>query len=273
MIGFCPLASGSKGNALYLGTPKAKILIDVGISKKSLSARLEEIGVALTDIDAVIITHEHHDHIHGLKSLYKAKNIPIFTNRLTAKQLATQLQFLPKFKIFTTAEPFSFLDIKIEPFSVQHDTVDPVGLVIEIGEKKIGICTDLGFVTPIVKAKLKGSHYLYVESNHQPNMVHACKRPQVYKQRVLSRTGHLSNEECAQLLYDLYHPDLRSIYLAHLSSECNHPELALKIVEERLLQKTKTLPNIMIAYQDKVSEKIDFSDLFVTYSSISSNNI
>ncbi len=268
MIGFCPLASGSKGNALYLGTPKAKILIDVGISKKSLVERLETIGVEIAEIDAVIITHEHHDHICGLKSLYKAKQIPIFTNRLTAKQLVSHLKFLPKFKIFTTAEPFSYLDMEIESFSIQHDTVDPVGLVIKMGGKKLGICTDLGFVTPVVRGKLLGSHYLYLESNHQPNMVHACKRPQVYKQRVLSRTGHLSNEECSNLLSELYHPELEAIYLAHLSSECNHPEVALQMAEKKLLEKTKNLPKLMIAHQDRVSEGIDFSELYSSSKSI-----
>lgn len=260
MIGFCPLASGSKGNALYLGTKEAKILIDVGISKRMLEKRLQTIGVDMASIDAIIVTHEHHDHIYGLSGVCKTKKIPIFANRLTAQELCKQLTLPVKFKIFTNTEPFSFKDIRIQPFSIQHDTLDPVGLTIETEKMKIGICTDLGYATSMVKKHLANCDYLYIEANHQPSMVHACNRPQVYKQRVLSRQGHLSNEACAQLLSSVYHPNLKKVYLAHLSSECNNPDVAIKVVQEHLAQNNQSVKEICIAYQDKVSAPVLFEE-------------
>jgi phosphoribosyl 1,2-cyclic phosphodiesterase len=140
---------------------------------------------------------------------------------------------------------------------VQHDTLDPVAFTIKIDNLKLGICTDLGFVTTVVKAHLQECDYLFVEANHDPGMVHACSRPQVYKQRVLSRQGHLSNEDCAKLVVDVFHPGLKHVYLAHLSSECNNPELALKVVENELSQHGLSV-DISIAHQDQVSLPIRF---------------
>ncbi|MFY7842913.1 MAG: MBL fold metallo-hydrolase [Rhabdochlamydiaceae bacterium] len=252
MIGFCPLASGSKGNLLYFGSKKTKILIDAGLSMKATQLRLAEIGVDLSEIEAILITHDHSDHIKGLNSLINKTGIPIFCNSETAKGICDELGIKPKFKIFSTGESFEFGDLEIHPFSVQHDTVDPVGFTIKLDTIKVGICADLGFVTSLVKHQLKSCDYLYVEANHEPNMVHACSRPPIYKQRVLGRQGHLSNGDCAQLVLDVFHADLKHVYLAHLSSECNHPELALKIVREKLSKEGKEL-SISVAHQDKVS--------------------
>jgi len=160
----------------------------------------------------------------------------------------------PRFKIFSTGETFEFGDIEIHPFSVQHDTLDPVAFTFRIEGIKIGVCADLGFVTTLVKAHLEGCDYLYIEANHEPSMVYACPRPLVYKQRVLGRQGHLSNEACGQLLQEIDHPGLKHIYLAHLSSECNHPELALKRIQEHM----KRDLSISIAYQEKVSLKLEW---------------
>jgi phosphoribosyl 1,2-cyclic phosphodiesterase len=257
MIGFCPLASGSKGNCIYLGTPTIKILIDAGISAKAIRGRLKAIGVNLEEIDAVLVTHEHTDHIQALDVLGCRMGIPIFANSDTAKAIYAILDECPKFKIFTTGETFEFGDLEIHPFSIQHDAVDPVAFTVRIAELKLGFCTDLGFVTTLVTGQLKGCDYLYVESNHEPSMVHASTRPKLYKQRVLSRQGHLSNEECAKLIELVYHSDLKHIHLAHLSSECNAPELALKIIVEKLLSlQAKT--EVSIAFQEMISRSIIF---------------
>ena len=252
MIGFCPLASGSKGNCIYLGTKDTKILIDAGISAKMIGEKLSEIGVDVEEIDAVVISHEHTDHIKGLHTLCKKLDIPVFANRDTAKGIFQVFPQALKFKIFSTGEVFTFGDIEVHPFSVQHDTLDPVAFTFNVGGAKIGICTDIGFVTTLVRTQLQQCDYLMVEANHEPSMVHASNRPIVYKKRVLSKQGHLSNEECAKLLLDVFHPGLKHVFLAHLSSECNNPELAIQIVEKRLSEQGLKA-SLSIAYQDQVS--------------------
>ena len=257
MKGFCPLASGSKGNCIYLGTSSIKILIDAGISLKSLTAKLGELDVAPSELDALLITHEHGDHIQGLKALVSKYGIPVLANHATAKGIIEALKYCPKFKIFSTGEPFAFGDLQIHPFSIPHDTLDPVAFTIRTEAHKIGFCTDLGFATSLVHHELKECDYLYIEANHEPSMVHASPRPNVYKQRVLSRSGHLSNEACGQLLAKIAHPDLKHVHLAHLSSECNSPEKALTTIKA-ILEAHGIQLEMCIAPQDKISKAILF---------------
>lgn len=258
MKGFCPLASGSKGNCIYLGSDNTKILIDAGISTKILRARLEEIQVDLDDIDAILITHEHGDHIQGLKTLAFKHDIPVLANHETAKGIVETFHGeCPRFKIFSTGETFEFGDLEIHPFSIQHDTMDPVAFTIKVDNLKLGFCADLGFVTSLVSTQLQNCDYLYLEANHQPSMVYASARPMIYKQRVLSRSGHLSNEECGQLLSRVYGPQLKHVHLAHLSSECNSPETALSVIGEILANHNIQL-EMTIAPQYKISKKICF---------------
>jgi len=254
MIGYCPLASGSKGNSIFFGSKKTKILIDAGISFKQLEERLNSIGESVDQIDAVLITHDHMDHIGGLKVLCSKFPIYVLCNSETAKGIYENLHFKPKFKIFTTGESFQFHDLNILPFSVQHDTLDPVAFCISYNDLKVGICTDLGFVTSYVKKCLEGCKYLYVEANHEVDMVHISKRSFVYKQRVLGRQGHLSNDECMSLLSSIAHPALSHVFLAHLSDECNSKEVAIKKAANTLGEKVL----IDIAYQEKISKKILF---------------
>jgi phosphoribosyl 1,2-cyclic phosphodiesterase len=257
MNGFCPLASGSKGNCIYFGSKKTKILIDAGINAKTTIARLAEINVDLSDIDAILITHEHTDHIKGLQLLACKYGIPVFANSETAKGIMATLRESPKFKIFSTGETFEFGDIEVHPFSIQHDTLDPVAFTIRTDNLKMGFCADLGFVTTLVANKLQQCDYLYLEANHQPSMVHASARPMIYKQRVLGRQGHLSNEECANLLASVLHSGLKHVHLAHLSSECNAPEVALEVVRKKLQEHGYAI-DLSIAYQDQVSKPIFF---------------
>lgn len=257
MKGFCPLASGSKGNCIFLGTSQAKILIDAGLSAKATIAKLAEINVDIADIDAILITHDHTDHIQGLKVLAYKLGIPVFANHETAKGIVETFHDCPKFKIFSTGETFEFRDMEIHPFSVQHDTIDPVAFTIKVDNLKLGFCTDLGFVTSLVQSHLQGCDYLYVEANHQPSMVHSSARPMIYKQRVLGRSGHLSNEACGNLLSSVYHPNLKHVHLAHLSSECNTPETALSVIKE-ILEKNGISVEMCIAPQDRISQRIIF---------------
>ena len=250
---FCPLASGSKGNALLLKTETTQVLIDMGLSVKQLKEKLALMHTSIETIDAILVTHEHSDHIKGLELAAKQYGIPVLCNSATAKAIHDQTSSPIKFKIFSTGESFEFGDILFHPFSIQHDTVDPVAFTALVGSKKIGICADLGFVTTTVKKHLEGCDILYIESNHEPSMVYASARPLVYKQRVLSRQGHLSNESCAALIKEIYHQDLKTIYLAHLSEECNHPLKALERSEE-VLKDCLDHVSVKIAFQDRVSE-------------------
>jgi len=255
MVLFCPLASGSRGNALLIGTEKTRVLVDAGISAKALAVRLAELHLSIEDIDAIIVSHEHHDHIAGLKTLALARGIPVIANLKTAQTISSILGECPKFKIFSTGETFEFQDLEITPFSVKHDAVDPVGFAIVTNETKIGIATDLGQVTSSVMAHLSGSKILYVEANHEPSLVAASKRPYIYKERVLSPLGHLSNEACGELLGQIWHPELRHVFLAHLSSECNHPHIALRVIQGALGEKKESF-DLAIAWQDKISAPI-----------------
>lgn len=254
MEGYCPLASGSKGNCLYFGTKKTKILIDAGISGAATKRKLEEVGVDLEEIQAILISHDHTDHIAGLKTLAFRYGIPVLANAETAKGIYGALRACPQFKIFTTGESFTFGDIEIHPFSIQHDTVDPVAFTLNVAGAKIGVCTDLGYPTTLVKAHLKECDYLVVEANHEPSMVHACPRPMLYKQRVLGRSGHLSNEACGELLSEVMHDRLKHIHLAHLSQECNSPKTALERVKEKIGERVP----VKIAPQDEIAESVLF---------------
>lgn len=261
MKGFCPLASGSRGNSIFIGSEEAKILIDAGISAKALRGKLEEIGVALEEIDAILITHEHGDHIQGLRTLAFKHGIPILANVETAKGIVETFQGdCPKFKIFSTGETFTFADLEIHPFTVQHDTLDPVAFTIKVNGLKLGICADLGYVTTLVQHQLRDCDYLYLEANHEIAMVHACSRPMVYKQRVLGRTGHLSNEACGQLLASIAHPGLKHVHLAHLSSECNSPETALRVIGD-ILERQGIKLEMCIAPQQRIGLPIHFDPL------------
>jgi phosphoribosyl 1,2-cyclic phosphodiesterase len=252
MYGFCPLASGSKGNCIYLGTKKSKILIDCGISAKAIKERLSHINVSLSDIDAIFISHEHGDHIQGLKAIVTNFDIPIITNYQTAVAIEDILVESPKFKLFITGETFEFQDLEVHSFTVQHDAVDPVAFTFCFEGIKVGVCTDLGFVTSLVTNHLLKSHILYVEANHEPSMVHACSRPLSYKTRVLGKSGHLSNEACGTLITQVFHDEMKQVYLAHLSSECNSTEVALSTITNCLQQANIRIP-LAIAHQDKKS--------------------
>lgn len=254
MRGFCPLASGSKGNAIFVGSAKTKLLIDAGISAKRVMQGLAQLGVDPNSIQAILVTHEHTDHIAGLATLSSQLGVPVVANAETAKAIVAALGVQLRFQIFVTGEIFQIGDIEIASFSVPHDALDPVGFVMQWEGKKVGFCTDLGHATSLVKKRLERCDYLYLEANHQVSMVHACSRPTVYKERVLGRQGHLSNDQCAQLLRELIHPNLKHVHLAHLSSECNAPQVALEIVGKELTDKM----GLSIAFQDQPSKAIHF---------------
>lgn len=257
MFGFCPLASGSKGNCIYLGGKQTRLLIDVGIAPSLVFDRLAEMGVDPKTIQAILVTHEHIDHIKGLAKLSAKLQIPIFANAETAKGIYAAFGERLRFKIFTTGEAFQFGDFEIHPFSIPHDTLDPVGFAIRMGALKLGICADLGHATSLVRKNLEQCDYLYLEANHEPSMVHASSRPPILKQRILGKQGHLSNQDCAALLHSIYHLGLKHVHLAHLSQECNTQEVALQTVKNRLEAENQSV-SLSIAHQDQLSQPIFF---------------
>ncbi|QVE49414.1 MBL fold metallo-hydrolase [Chlamydia crocodili] len=262
MEGFFPLASGSKGNCTYLGTDSCKILIDLGISKQLVTHELLSMNIHPEDIQAIFISHEHSDHISGIKSFVKTYNTPIICNLETARSLCQLLDVHPTFKIFSTGTIFSFYDLKIQTFNVPHDAIDPVGFIFHYRDEKLGFCTDLGWVTSWIIHELYDCDYLLVEANHDPELVRQSARPDIYKKRVLSKLGHISNRECGELLQKILTPKIKKIYLAHLSSECNTPELALSKVSSAIEDISSILP--VIAESQGISDPIYFRSLVNT---------
>lgn len=217
----CTLASGSSGNSLYIETMHSKILVDAGISLRQIKLRLGSIGVDVTDLDAVIISHEHSDHSHAINRL----DLPVYISEATTDLWQDSVKQIYEFDSETA---FEINDLLVTPFSVPHDAVDPVGFTVEDGQKKIGIATDIGSVTGLVTEKLKGANMLIVESNHDSDTLMNSKYPWQLKQRIKSRLGHLSNIQSAELLEKVYNPELRNIVLAHLSMVNNSPDIAYR---------------------------------------------
>jgi len=253
-----PLSSGSKGNLTFISSKDTQILIDCGLSFKHTMERLNAACIDPSKIDAIILTHEHSDHIRGLEVFVKRYKTPVLCTSTLALHLKNDCGLNLNYKIFSKEDPFYYGSIHIDPFQVSHDACDPVAFVFTVSGTRIGHCTDLGFVSSLVAKKLEGCDILLLESNHDVNMVHSSTRPAVYKKRVLSRLGHLSNESSAELVEHLHHANLKCLYLAHLSEECNHPEKA-RIVHTDVLAKSDKALEIRIALQHEISEKIDFS--------------
>ena len=218
----CTLASGSSGNSLYIETENTKILVDAGISMRQIKLRLELLDVELQEIDAVVITHEHSDHTHAIKRL----DIPTYVASATIDLWKDKVKQLLEFE---TDAAFAFKDLLITPFSVSHDAIDPVGFTIESSnEDKVGVVTDIGLVTELVKQRLKNSNILLVEFNHDEEILNYSHYPWDLKQRIKGRLGHLSNNQAAELLHEIMHGDLRHVILGHLSQVNNRPEVAFK---------------------------------------------
>ena len=218
----CTLASGSSGNCLYVESGETRILVDAGISLRQIVQRLMKLEVCLTDIDAVIVTHEHSDHTAALRNL----GMPVHVARATTHLWQGKLSVI---KEFDTDTPFTIKDMRITPFSVPHDALDPVGFSIENGDgKKIGVVTDIGSVTALVRERLRESDALVIEFNHDNDILLYSHYPWDLKQRIRGRLGHLSNHQAAELLSELAHTGLKHVVLAHLSQVNNRPEVAFE---------------------------------------------
>lgn len=249
-LAVCMLASGSKGNAVYLSDGVTSLLIDAGLSGIEIQRRLASKGLRPEDLDAILVSHEHADHVQGVGVLSRRFHLPVYINQGTL-DAASGLGKLPNLKAFDCGETFRIGRLSIHPFSLSHDAKDPAGFTIGQNGKKIGLATDLGIATDMVRYHLAGCTFLILEANHDPEMLENGPYPWPLKQRIKGRTGHLSNEGSMELLTEIRHSRLEHVILAHLSEENNTPDRALQVVGQALLNSGITLS---VATQDTSSD-------------------
>jgi phosphoribosyl 1,2-cyclic phosphodiesterase len=244
----CILASGSRGNAVYVSGGSTSILIDAGLSGIEIERRLNSKGIYPEDLDAIVVSHEHTDHIQGVGVLSRRFNLPIYMSAKTEKASVSHLGNVRVIKNFECGSPFTVKDLSIHPFSISHDAEDPSGFTVNQNGTKVGIATDLGIATSMVKEHLKGCSLLILEANHDEDMLINGPYPWPIKQRIKSRTGHLSNEASKNLLKELQHDRLKHVILAHLSQINNTPQKALSEVSRAI---THCNAQIDVAIQDE----------------------
>lgn len=231
---FCSIASGSSGNCIYVGTEQTHILVDVGISGKRIEDGLKEINLSSKDIDGILITHEHSDHMKSVGVLARKYKIPVYTTGGTADAICrmSSVGKLPEgiFHEIKADEDFTIKDLTIHPFTIPHDAAQPVGYRMECGGKSVGIATDLGKYNDYIVENLQNLDVLLLEANHDIRMLQVGSYPYYLKQRILGDRGHLSNENAGRLLCRLLHDDMKAIFLGHLSQENNYEALAFETV-------------------------------------------
>jgi phosphoribosyl 1,2-cyclic phosphodiesterase len=235
------LASGSRGNCAFVSSASTRILVDAGISCREVFKRMKSVGEDPHSLAAVVITHEHTDHIHGLATLAKKLRIPVFMTGATHLAWARAMRDengvrpqLEKFERFEPGHSFQIGDIAVKPFTIPHDAVDPVGFTFRAEGVKVGIATDLGYIPLSVRDHLRGCDVLVMESNHDLEMLRVGPYPWSVKQRVMSRVGHLSNVALADFFTNDYDNSATFVVLAHLSEHNNHPEIARREAERAL---------------------------------------
>ncbi len=253
------LASSSRGNCYLIRSRRANILIDVGISCKQILLRLEKLGLSIDDIDAIFLTHEHSDHISGLKVLSKKlSNTKIFSTSGTAKSI----DCVQRVNIFNEGDSLELKDMTIDTFSLSHDALNPVGFSVKVSDKKFSVVTDTGKITEDIFNNICDSDILFLEANYEPDILKISSYPRYLKDRIVSDLGHLSNLDTAQCIIDMVRSENKSrqVLLSHLSLENNSPDLA-KITIGNILEDARVLPNknlrIGVLDRDKVS--VEFS--------------
>ena len=260
----CSIASGSSGNCIYVGSECAHVLVDIGISGKKMETGLNSLELTGKDIDGILITHEHSDHIKGLGVIARRYGIPIYATGGTVDAMirSGSLGKIPEgiFHEIREDEPFLIKDLKVKPFTISHDAVQPVGYRLECGTHSVGIATDLGKYNDYIIENLQDLDALLLEANHDIRMLQVGKYPYYLKQRILGDRGHLSNENAGRLLCRLLHDNMKAIFLGHLSRENNYEELAYETVCSEVTlgdnpYKSKDF-KIQVAKRDFVSEAV-----------------
>jgi phosphoribosyl 1,2-cyclic phosphodiesterase len=258
------LASGSRGNCAVVSSSRTRILVDAGISCRETFKRLKAVGDEPRTLSAILITHEHNDHVYGLLTLAKKLAIPVFmtgaTHHAWARMMRDEAGETPQLnglERFSAGKSFQIGDIAITAFTIPHDAADPVGFTFRAEGVKVAIATDLGYLPRNVCDHLQGCDVLVLESNHDTEMLRGGPYPWSVKQRVMSRVGHLSNEDLADFFSSDYDGSASYVVLAHLSEQNNHPELARRAAEKALGPRRTLLQNrVMLATQSEATDAI-----------------
>lgn len=253
-LALCVLASGSSGNCVYVGSATTGLLVDAGLSGRETLRRLALLGLDMTGVRGICLTHEHDDHRAALAALQNQHGTPLYANSgfLDALRDDAKLTAL-RWNVFTTGSPFTVGDLTIEPFSVPHDSMDPVGFVIARGPARVGVVTDMGMATHLIRERLRTCQAIVVEANHDQELLLNCRRPWSLKQRILGRQGHLSNAQAAELTCEVAGNGLRHVFLAHLSRECNTPALAARAVGDALARAGHSAVTVHLTWPDQPS--------------------
>lgn len=231
---FSVLGSGSRGNCTLVETGSTRVLIDNGFSGKEIITRLRALGIAPESLTALILTHEHDDHVKGVGVLARRLKLPVYANEATHRAAEARAGHLPLRQEFGVGEAFVIEGLHIHPFAVSHDAADPVGFVLDDGNLSLGYCTDTGTITRLIRHRLRTCQALVLEANHDVEMLKEGPYPLPLQQRVLSSRGHLANPDSLDLAADLAGGCLRLLVLAHLSEINNHPDLVLREASQRL---------------------------------------
>lgn len=258
----CSIASGSAGNCIYIGSGRTRVLVDAGVSTIRIERGLRAAGCEPEQLTAVLITHEHSDHIKGLGPLLRKYKVPYYATARTLAAIASApgIGTLPEELARTVVPdtPLAIGELTVTPFSVPHDAADPVSYTVQADGHKIGLVTDLGEYNASIVARLTKSEVLYLEANHDRNMLMAGRYPYSLKQRIAGSRGHLSNEASAALACELLHDGLKLILLGHLSKENNYAELAFETVRYEVEHRAGNghCPLIRVANRDIPSEPV-----------------
>ena len=233
---FCPLFSGSSGNAVYVGAGDTHLLIDAGVSAKAVMGALATLGVNPASLQGILVTHEHSDHIRGVGTLSRKLNVPVYANEGTWAAMGGKLgEVSPRNqRVFRTGEDFYIQNIDVSPFAIPHDAAAPVGFALHALGHKAAVATDLGHLQQGWMRAVAGADVLLLEANHDTMMLERGRYPQALKARIRGRNGHLSNEDCGKALCELVASGVRTCVLGHLSDENNLPELAYQAVRDAL---------------------------------------
>lgn len=265
MVSLTVLASGSGGNCSLLATARTRILVDAGLSCREICRRISAAGEDALRLSAILVSHEHSDHIQGLWVLARKLNVPIYITGATYQAWQRWARDsnhglkpqLAKLETFQAGRSFTVGDITVAPFTIPHDAADPVGFTFRADGVKIGMVTDLGYMPASVVDNLRACDGLMIESNHDLEMLRGGPYPWVVKQRVMSRVGHLSNDALAQFFAGDYDGSAAFVVLAHLSEQNNHPDLARGAAERALAPRRDLLRNrLFLARQDRPLEPI-----------------
>jgi len=262
VLKFCVLASGSSGNCALVATERTRILVDAGLSVRELARRLAEIGESVDSLDAVLITHEHSDHVSGLCRLLRSRKrakrpLLAYLTRLTAPVIDWE-ECEPVLETFQAGSTFRIGDIEVDSFTIPHDARDPVGFCFRAEGMKISIATDLGYIPDSIKFHLRGTHMLLLESNHDLEMLKVGPYPWSVKQRVMGRNGHLSNSVVCEYLAAEFASSVQALILGHLSDQNNHPELVRMGAAEALERRGMAATRLVIAQQMQQTEVFQF---------------